>query len=133
MAPTPVLQELRVLLSDISVHVDDAITVEEYLAIDSEVPTEAMLTDQDIIALVRPDSTCDSSDDEPEAEPVPVPKVTGKRALGGLEEGLLYMEQEGFTAEHMDSLRHIIGCVRDHKQRSSRPVQKKLTDLFLHL
>ena len=109
MAPTPVLQELRVLLSDISVHVDDAITVEEYLAIDSEVPTEAMLTDEP----------------EAEAEPVPVPKVIGKRALGGLEEGLLYMEQEGFTAEHMDSLRHIIGCVRDHKQRSSRPVQKE--------
>ena len=133
VAPTPVLQELRVLLSDISVHVDDAISVEEYLAIDSDVPTEAMLTDQDIIALVRPDSTCDSSDDEPEAEPVPIPKVTGKRALVGLEEGLLYMEQEGFTAEHMDSLRHIIGCVRDHKQRSSRQVQKKLTGLFLHL
>ena len=107
MAPTPILQELRILLSDISVHVDDAITVEEYLSIDS-------------------------SDDEPEAEPVPVPKVTGKRALGGLEEGLLYMEQEGFTAEHMDSLRHIIGCVRDHKQRSSHPVHSKLTDLFLH-
>ena len=63
-----------------------------------------LLTDQDIIALVRSDFTCDSSDDEPEAEPVPVPKVTGKRALGGLEEGLLYMEQECFTPEHMDAL-----------------------------
>ena len=89
-------------------HVDDAITVEEYLAIDSDVPTEAMLTDQDIIALVRPDSTCDSSDDEPEAEPVPVPKVTGKRAIGGLEEGLLYMEQEGFTAELSTWIPYII-------------------------
>ena len=92
VSPTPVLQELRILLNDISVHVDVAINVEEYLAIDSDVPTEAMLTDHDIIALVRPDSTSDSSDDEPEAEPVPVPKVTVQRALCGLEEGLLCMD-----------------------------------------
>ena len=93
VAPTSVLQELRILLNDISVHVDVAINVEEYLAIESGVPTEAtcMLTDQDIKALVRPDSTFDSSDDEPESKPVP--KVRVKRARCGLEEGLLYMEQ----------------------------------------
>ena len=105
------------------------VTAEEYLDLDNDVATEATLTDEDIVSLVRPvtcDQENDSSDDENVEEPVR--QVTGKQAISGLETALLYMEQGGFNVEQMDSVRSLISCVNSQKISESR--QKKVTDFF---
>ena len=101
-------------------------SVEEYIDVDEQVATEELLTDKDIVFMVR-SNTRDSDDSSDEPEPVHL--VNGKEAITGMEKGLLYMEQGGFTTEEMDYIRVLTDRMRALQLKSRS--QKKLTDFFL--
>ena len=60
--------------------------------------------------MVRPNTR--DSDDSSDEEPEPVHRVNGKEAITGMEKGLVYMEQGGFTTEEMDYIRVLTDRMR---------------------
>ena len=127
VTPEPVLHELRILLTDFAVDNTGTMSVEEYIDVDEQVATEELLTDKDIVSMVRPNTR--DSDDSSDEEPEPVQRVNGKEAITGMEKSLLYMEQGGFTTEEMDYIRVLTDRMRSLQLKSRS--QKKLTDFFL--
>ena len=113
--------------SDFAVDNTGTMRVEEYVDVDEQVATEALLTDKDIVSMVSPNTR--DSDDSSDEEPEPVHRVNGKEAITGMEKGLLYMEQGGFTTEEMDYIREMTDRMRALQLKSRS--QKKLTDFFL--
>ena len=101
--------------------------MEEYVDVDEQVATEELLTDKDIVSMVRPNTR--DSDDSSDEEPEPVHCVNGKEANPGMEKGLLYMEQGGFTTEEMDYIRELTDRMQTLQLKSKS--QKKLADFFL--
>ncbi|XP_008302761.1 tigger transposable element-derived protein 6 [Stegastes partitus] len=94
---------------------EDPVTAEEYLAWDNAEPTEAMLTTADILSLVSNTENRGDSDSESEGEEDPPKPVTLRQAIEGMETGLRYMEEQGFTAVDVDAIRGLLRRVREHQ------------------
>ena len=116
-------EELRTLMT--SLEIPDPVTLDEYINIDSHEPTEELLTDSTILSLVTGTTTADT-DSEEEAEPelAPKPRMSVKRAVDGMNNGLEFMEQhQDFTADEIDFMRGLINKV-------SAKSSKRQVDLF---
>ena len=85
-----------------SLEIPDPVTLDKYINIDSHEPTEELLTDSTILSLVTGTTTTDT-DSEEEAEPELAPRMSVKRAVDGMNNGLEFMEQhQDFTADEID-------------------------------
>lgn len=122
-----VTQELEGLIS--SAHIENPLTVDEYLAIGGKDITEKPLTDEDIIRLVQgePPDTSDHESDEEEDHPQPTYTLTEsiqvcERLLSTLE------KHDGFFEEDYGSLRNLIGKISMIRSRETK--QTSITDFF---
>ncbi|KAI1718772.1 hypothetical protein DdX_05879 [Ditylenchus destructor] len=133
LEPVPIfpeaIEELGKLLEQYCVVTEvEVLTAPEYAALDKQVATGEILTDEDVLQLVARGNEAendDSDDSDIEAIGLDPPKISVADAIRGLETALSFMEQE--KAENGDDL------VATKNMRTLTERHKLIFRVFFHL